>query len=137
MNRIILFTFICLVVVHTGVHSTHALNASSAKEIDYQVCIKKAEEKRIKRMTPAIKAYSYTSQKITNETKTKLDAIIWRTDSTYTTESKIILDEQIAKTGEATKKINKVRKEADTTLKAEKALCDFVNNKTLLSEKKK
>lgn len=115
---------------------TYAANTSSPEENDndirYELCIKSAEQKRDSLMIPARKIYAEESGTLTARTKKKLESIKWHIDSIYNTESKKIYKEHSEELLKIQNKISAVRITAQSTWKAESALCDFANKKRVV-----
>lgn len=115
--------------------NTFALEMTTSN--DYKVCKEQALLTRENTLDPARKTYLSDSLTITNDAKSKLDSIKWYTNSLYKTEASKIENDRSKKMSFVNEKIAKIRITAQSTWKAEDALCEFNFKKSKEASTKK
>lgn len=102
---------------------------------EYAICKKRALDKRTETMRPALKAYIASSTEINKKTQREFDVIRWNFNGSYRENSKKILEQAKNETASVNEKINQVRVIAQSTWKAEDALCDFIQSRASSTQK--
>ncbi|MCF7844131.1 hypothetical protein K9M47_04550 [Candidatus Gracilibacteria bacterium] len=100
-----------------------------SKQIKYSTCKKDAQVKRKKTMLPALREYLIGSELVTENTKKEFDKIRWYMNSTYGKAEKKIFEKREKEMVLVNDKINKSRRMAQATWRAEDSLCDFFYNR--------
>lgn len=129
-----IFLFITPFFVQAENNSQNTMQASSTPSI-YAICKKNALMKREKTMTPARKTYVASTTAIKNQALREFDLIRWYNRGSYRTNYKKIQENYERAMIPVNENIEQVRKLAQTTWKAEDALCDFMQAKASTTPK--
>ena len=140
MKKIYFYSLICFIFSPLFASAKTTVEAPQEREVTYQPCKKAAIAKKEKTMSPVLKAYVASSEAINEQTKRDYDSIKWYMETTYDSEAKKIEERRSESMSAINAKVTKARLIAQTTWKAEDALCEFAyastNDRKAKSDKK-